>query len=610
MAVLIKRGGKTAAYKTPASALKALTRIATDAEKAEKRETVSLLFEKGRYSLAAPFRLSAKETPALSSLDITLSGEGAEISSLVPIGEEPQKRKEYFTYDFKKEKGDFPVFREVFVDGVRLPMSVSPIWKNTDVLTEDERIGKAKREGFYAPIELAKKLLSAPLGTTELVVYILWIYTSFHVAAVDFDKTREVNGETYVLVKPKEEEMALFCQSCARHINIGNAKLHFRNSPAFLTENTFAYDRECGRLYLCARDLLHRTVEYPTCETLFEIEDLDGVTVEGFTFTGVTDKYHSENMVYTHQAGGIPGFGKDNDKSGRRKEAAVYARNVRSLTVNGCRFYGIGTHGVLVADKNVRTAVKNCVFDWVSMCGVAVGNPSWNWQIERNRTYNAQVENNVFRRIAYEYPAHPAIYIGQVDGLKILRNTVCGCAYSAISAGWNWEPVAWEIGEKINIRDAEIAYNSFHNFMDLLHDGGAIYVVGSNANRATRSDHFNFMHHNYASLDDAGDVGDKYGYYLDGASSNWEMSDSVIVNCLTPIFSQPHPQALSYHNLIRNIYSTKPHGQNIHAPARDVVIRDFHLVPEGEDILLQRYPEAQEIKKSAGASPELQPTRR
>jgi hypothetical protein len=341
-----------------------------------------------------------------------------------------------------------------------------------------------------------------------------------------------------------------------------------------------------------------------------EIDGVDGVTVDGIRFTGVTGKYHSKNMVFTHQAGSIVGLGTDGDKGLRLKEAALYAKNVRRLSVLRCHFYGVGTNGVQVADKNVCTTVKDCVFDEVSMCGVTVGNNSWNWHLEKNRTFNARIENNVFRHIAYEYPACPCICVGQVDGLKILRNTVDGCAYSGVSAGWNWEPVDWEIGERINIRDAEIAYNSFHNFMDLLHDGGAIYVVGSNANRFTRSDRFNLMHDNFASLDEAGEAGDKYGYYLDGASSNWEMYDSVIINCHTPIYSQPHPQALSYHNHIHGIYSTKPFALNIEAPQRDVIIRDFHLVPEGGDVLLATYPDARKIEENAGANPELQPTRR
>lgn len=612
MAILLKHGGKSAAYKTLSAAKRALLALAEQTAVGERAEA-ELFFEAGRYTLDAPFTLSGKETSALASLDIILSGEGAEITDLLPVDVEPQKSKEIFTYQLKKEKkGGYPVFRELFLNGKRVPFAKSPTWNSIDVLTPEERSGEKEKRGFYAPINIAKRLVNAPIGKTELVIYLLWLYTTMHICSVDFTDTRVVNGETYVLLLPDKEEMASFCRTCAKHVNTGAGKLFLENAPAFLEKDTFAYDHGAGTLYLKprAKDMASVKIERTALDRLFEIEGLENVTVRGLRFTGTTSPYHSRNMVYPHQAGGIVGLGSEDDKGFRLPEAAILARDVRGFTVDGCDFYGIGTNGVQVSDKSVRATVKNSVFDYVSMCAVTIGNCSWNWHLEKNRTFNARVENNYFRRIAYEYPACPCIYIGQVDGLRILKNTVDGCAYSAISAGWNWMPVEWEIGEKVNIRDAEIAYNRFHNFMDRLHDGGAIYVVGSNANRKTRSDFFNFMHHNYATLDEAGPAGDKYGYYLDGASSNWEMYDSVIVNCLTPVYSQPHPEALSFHNLIHRIYSTKPHALNIHAPARDVIIKDFFLEDGDEKNLLAKHPEAKEIKKNAGASPKIKPKRR
>ena len=301
MSILLKRGNTAVAYPDAPTVREALLALARELAANGQRDAVEVLFDEGHHSLRVPFRLSAVEEPALSALDITLSGNAATVSSLLPILEKPQKSNGYFTYQLKKEEnGDFPIFRELFLDGIRVPTSVSPTWKNTDVLTEDERTGKVKREGFYVPIEIAKQLVSAPIGGTELMVYILWIYASFHVQEVDFAKTRTKDGETYVLVKPYADEMAQFCHICARHVNIGAGKLHFRNSPAFLTRESFAYDQKSGTLYLADEDSVSHTVEYPSLETLFEIDGVDGVTVKGIRFTGVTDKYHKKNMVYTH----------------------------------------------------------------------------------------------------------------------------------------------------------------------------------------------------------------------------------------------------------------------------------------------------------------------
>ena len=76
MAILLKQGGKTTAYKTVAAAHKGLLKLA-DGLTAEKREQAELFFEAGRYSLDTPFTLSAKEHPALASLDRHRRASGA-----------------------------------------------------------------------------------------------------------------------------------------------------------------------------------------------------------------------------------------------------------------------------------------------------------------------------------------------------------------------------------------------------------------------------------------------------------------------------------------------------------------------------------------------------
>ena len=139
--------------------------------------------------------------------------------------------------------------------------------------------------------------------------------------------------------------------------------------------------------------------------------------------------------------------------------------------------------------------------------------------------------------------------------------------------------------------------------MQLLRDGGAIYVLGGNGNRFYYKDRFNRMHHNFAMLDELVIHGAKYGYYCDGGSSNWEVSDSVIINTHhVPIFSQPHPHALSYHNTFRNIYSTTERHSSTHVPDRDIVTVDYHLELDDPDALFAKYPEVTAIRDGAGCN--------
>jgi hypothetical protein len=237
------------------------------------------------------------------------------------------------------------------------------------------------------------------------------------------------------------------------------------------------------------------------------------------------------------------------------------------------------------------------------MCGVTVGNPSWEWENEKNRTFHARVENCRFRHIAYAYPSAPCIYFGQVDGVKLLHNTVEDCAYSAVSIGWTWSPAEFELGERVNIRGAELAYNYFHNYMQLLKDGGAIYVLGGNANRYTTPERFNRMHDNFALLDERKNEYGKYGYYCDGSASNWDVYHSVVLNTeQMPIFSQPHPQALSYHNHFTEIYSnTTPHVST-HVPMRDIIRENYVYDNVTPEEYLAKHPEAKRIRDAAGST--------
>ena len=377
--------------------------------------------------------------------------------------------------------------------------------------------------------------------------------------------------------------------------------MFFQNSPALLTVDTFAYDYYTGKFHINAANpeyMQWHAFEYPALETLIEIEGVENFTLKNIAFAGTTCGYGCDHVYRCGQANTIPHL-----PDMRAKAAAFFARNVRGLTVDGCTFRHLGTNGIQIVDKSVRTVIKNNRFKDVSMSGILVGNPAFKWQEDKYRTFALRIENNYLGHIGYEYPASCAIYVAPVDGLKILHNTVEDCAYSAISVGWTWTPQTLELGEKVNIRSAEIAFNYFHNYMQLLRDGGAIYVLGSNCNHNSVSERFNRMHDNFAILDTLSKKYGKYGYYCDGSASNWDVSHSVVINTYAmPIFSQPYPGALSYHNHFHEIYSTTEKHPSTLAPERDIITTNYSLVTEGPEALFEKYPETLAIRDAAGCT--------
>jgi hypothetical protein len=76
-----------------------------------------------------------------------------------------------------------------------------------------------------------------------------------------------------------------------------------------------------------------------------------------------------------------------------------------------------------------------------------------------------------------------------------------------------------------------------------------------------------------------------------------------MINCARPLFSQyVVPGAFTYHNHFTRVYSTTPYERAIEAPERDIVFTDYFAVPEGEDALYEKHPEAKAIRDAAGCS--------
>lgn len=601
---------KSAECASLAEAHDAILAAAKAAEAENKRMKYEVVLPLGRHALTKTFRLSAKENPELNFLDLTIRAEDsgtAEVHSLVRLDGlkfAKAEKKSYLTYDFVKEDGKIPLFRDLFLNFNHLQRSRSRVFYNLDPITEEERRGDYDREGFWIPMDIAKRMADAPLGTPEIMIYLEWDFAVFHIAGIDLEKTREEKGEAYAFARLKAGEGSPSLRRLNTYIRIEGREMYIMNSPGLIELNTYAYDYEHGMLYLDPEKpeyIGYHAVEYPALDVLFELDGVSGVTLEGLTLYGTTTTYACENPYFSGQANTIPGYG--GVRTGRLPAAAVLARDVRNVTVSNCLFRDLGTNGVQVVDSSVGVTVKNSRFKNVAMCGVTLGNPTWEWENEKNRTFAARVENCLFRHIAYEYPSAPCIYVAQVDGLKILHNTVEDCAYSAVSVGWTWSPATFELGERCNIRGAEIAYNRFDGFMQRLKDGGAIYVLGGNANRHTTKERFNCMHDNFAiAHGDRTQFTGKYGYYCDGAASNWEVRDSVMFNVpLFPVFSQPHPQALSYHNHFDTIYAnTQPHPAS-HVPMRDVVRQNYIYEDLSPEEFFLKHPEAKRICDAAGS---------
>lgn len=605
MAITVRKITKEKQSANTFAEVKEMVLAAAAEASAENIIDVDATLGQGEYVLDAPVEFSAEENPNLAFVNLTLrpeSGMRPVIHSLVRIDNrafKPVEGKPYFVYQFPKgEDGKYPVFRELYDGKGMLAMAQSKVFVHPFGFADrPNRKNPENHKGLYLPEDLVRTLASEDLSGSELTMRVEWEFDTLRVTGVDFKDTKEHDGKKYVLVKFNPDEFTDFVLSTNGCLDIGGREAYFANSPAFLTEpNTYTYDCVTGKLYyLPAEGMKCEWINfrYPVLENMLIFRGLNNLTIEGLTFTGVTSKFICERGYSCGQANWERRVG------GKLQHSAVTTYNVRNFTLRGCVFRDIGCNGLLMTDRSVKVHIYDNRFTNIGMTALSIGNPTTAWEDPKNQNIDINVVNNYFYNIGYEYPASVAFYMGMVDGLRLCHNTMDRTAYSAVSVGWGWSPVGFELGEKVNVRDADISYNRITNFMDILRDGAAIYVLGANCT-SDLGGQFNFMHDNFAYREVKGD-GSKRGYYMDGSASNWECYNNVIGGTGLPLFSQFHVSSqFTHHNYLHDIYSADKIDEGNHAPWRDTILGEYYEVLDDIDLLCETYPEAAAIRDAAG----------
>ena len=580
-------------------------RILSLSKKATEQKHIDLIvmIADGAYRMECPITLDTETAPGLSYMNITFRakrGASPVLHSLVDIesGFEPVSDRVYKCRLAPDGSGAYPVFRELYCEGKKLPIAKSESFIHPFGMPDKKDASNPENQRcLFAKENVAKKLIDyGDVSCAELTMFLEWEWCNAPIGSIDLNDVREHEGERYVRVTLKGELHNSFIKCRHSIIDIGGRQFHFTNHPAFLTPGTYSYNCESGELYYCLKDgeaIEEKSFAYPTLEQLIVLKGTSGVKLKGLTFTGAGSKHICKNMYFAAQSNA--------DKTvGLLKHTAVLTKNVKDLTVDGCTFRDLGGNGILMTDSSIRVRIYASRFYRVSMSAIVIGNRTTAWERPENRNFDIEIINNRLDTVGYDYPAAGGIYISMVDGLRILHNTIERTAYSGITVGWGWSRVYYSLGEKVNIRDAEIAYNRIIDFMQLMRDGAAIYVLGANC-RWEDSHRFNFMHDNYAEREMYIDHS-KRGYYMDGSSTSWEVWDNVIIGVRLPVFSQFHvPEQFTHHNYVHDVYTDFPVDKGNHAPERDTIVENCFCVPEGKAALFEKYPKAKRIFAEAGS---------
>ena len=523
---------------------------------------VVLSVKGGDYSIADTLLLTGEDMPVPGS-HFTVKGEGEVIlSSLESVCAcrftASESNKSIYTVPLLRRDGIPKNFRYLYADGKMATLAKNGATRAADFATHRIRFepsfdasGKCADPKAACKLYLAKDLVMPLVGdktegrvavSAELHTVSEWHYYIMHIDAVDLDDVAVysvedpekaffifknegvVAPEEHVAVYLRPEEYSRFGVPCGfpyrgRHHYLANAL-------AFLDEEgEYYYDRMLGNLsYYTEGDIAAHTFALPRACRLISMENVDGVTFEGITFTGTDDIRLTEFGALSAQAS-CDGRFHDYPSA-----AAIYGNHCKNLTVRGCTFRELPCEGISLRGRVEDLIVCDSTFRNIGSSAIRSGGPTSVWGTTGGNL-NLLIENNDLDNIATIYCASPAICMASTKDSKISHNTITNCSYSGMSIGWCWNSTTIPRGERVNIDNVEITDNYIAGFVTEMCDGGAIYTLGANDLRETPT-LANFVRRNcvvYTNKTANGNGNLCCGIYFDGSSSHWLAQDNVIV---------------------------------------------------------------------------------
>ena len=564
------------AYSSVASAYAEAKRLIRSGE-----STVDVILRTGVHRVHTEILIDGGEMPKNAALSF-VGENGAVITTAKDIAGASFTKVEgtpYYSYTLpeseKDENGEYPAFRDLFMNGEPLRLARS----STDCTMAVDSCRHAEKNGFNAADRLLYIDRDA-LGDIELadngdVIGDLefWIKTEWQVHCVHIEnvasepsQVSDASGKAMYAARVRKCDWDILLPSY--YSRLDSYPYWFVNNKALLlTPGDFFYHRDVGTVYVYPRgDMKDATVSYPLSERVFHLENARNVSFRNLAIREVTVNYITRYGYVTGQGGYIkikdPATG---ERFGFLPYGAIYGENVDNILVEGCRITNVGDDCVNFRGGVSRVTVTGCFFKNVGGSAVRFGQNTPEYS---DTVYNRDIRitENYIENTGTSFPSNTGILIASVLRLELSHNTILRSNYSAISVGWSWanradaDPAEVDTDLFVNVKYANISHNYIEDFMVGMKDGGAIYVLGGNATQGY-APYLNSMNNNYVVVKSnvARGEGAWTVFYHDSGASHWDDYDNVLIvekGMRPPFFTYISYQifAMANHNRTRDLY--------------------------------------------------------
>jgi len=283
------------------------------------------------------------------------------------------------------------------------------------------------------------------------------------------------------------------------------------------------------------------TVVVPKLESLISATGTLSAPLHNIQFVGLTLAYTtwrgpSSSTGYdswqagTFQTANPPGapYGSGNPITLAQIPAAVTFNATQSITMKNNVLTHIGGDALWfnsgVWGNTSGTTVTANRFTDIAGGAIEVGNPTpviagGVYQSDsRNILDHITISSNLIDRTGYQYQDTVGIMVFFAQYMSITHNELTQMPYTAISMGWGWGS-----SDPTELQNNSISYNSIHDVMLRLTDGGGIYLLSSQPSSSVTNN----------LIADVGNMLPHGGYkiagiYLDQGVQNFTVNSNVV----------------------------------------------------------------------------------
>ncbi|MGE0021194.1 MAG: right-handed parallel beta-helix repeat-containing protein [Draconibacterium sp.] len=421
-----------------------------------------------------------------------------------------------WTARLPENAGNLKKVRELFIDGKRAVRARHP---NKDFL-RIKKAGADRRTHFY--FEKDDFPIPVKAENVELVLLHDWSISRIAVKEINISENKLTAVDSIGARNPDFFNLDHWEP---------NPRYFLENAPEFLDENyEWVYQPEEKQFFVKLPDEVNPAqlqVVVPLAEGLISIVGEENQPVKNVTFEGIAFQYCNWQIPEMGYCG-VQACHFDPrpiDNGWAVVPAAVHAVWAENLRFKNCKFKNLGGSGLWFSTGCKNCSIENSVFSDISGNGIMIGEgqdrtvngePWWKSAPEQVALAN-KIEDCTVTECGAQYYGAVGIWCGLTAETVIRNNEIFNLPYSGVSVGWMWSP------EPTPCRKNTIEGNHIHHIMNILSDGGGIYMLGLQPGSVIRNNHIHDVEINAGRAE-------SNGMFLDEGITDVLVENNLIYN--------------------------------------------------------------------------------